>query len=91
MSTLNGRCLSDKELRRLSVIHKNRELEKYNIHAVKSNLEEKQLPGFVSMEGGFDSASSDEGLGGGVMALIIVCSLAVFIVLVVIGIYKYRQ
>lgn len=91
VSTLNGRCLSDKELRRLSVIHKNRELEKYNIHAVKSNLEEKQLPGFVSMEGGFDSASSDEGLGGGVMALIIVCSLAVFIVLVVIGIYKYRQ
>ena len=91
MSTLNGRCLSDVELRHLSVIHVNREMEKYNIHAAKSSLEQEALPGYVSLEGSFGSASSGDGLSGGIMALIIICSLLVFVLLVVIGVYKYRQ
>lgn len=92
VSTLNGRCLSDVELRHLSVIHANRDMEKYNIKAAKSSLEQEALPGYVSLEGSFGSESSDGGsLSTGIMAVIIVCSLLVFIVLVVIGVYKYRQ
>ncbi|XP_015759200.1 PREDICTED: LOW QUALITY PROTEIN: calsyntenin-1-like [Acropora digitifera] len=92
VSTLNGRCLSDVELRHLSVIHANRDMEKYNIKAAKSSLEQEALPGYVSLEGSFESESSDGGsLSSGIMAVIVVCSLLVFIVLVVIGVYKYRQ
>ena len=90
MSTLNGRCLSDKERRHVNTVHTNRGLEKYEINAVKSSLKQDELPGIVSMEAGFGRVSS-RGLSSGIMALIIVCSVAIFALLVVIGVYKYRQ
>ena len=90
MSTLNGKCLSDKERRHVNTVHTNRVLDEYEIHAARSSLKQEQLPGIVSMEAGFGTVSSG-GLSSGIMALIIICSVAIFVLLVVIGVYKYRQ
>ena len=90
MSTMNGKCKSDKEQRHINTIHTNRGLDEYRIKAAKISQQEELLPGIVSMENGMGSVSSG-GLSSGVMALIIICSVSIFIFLVVIGIFKYRQ
>ena len=90
VSTLNGKYVSDKERLHIKSIDTNKGFEKYDVNAAESSLEEEQLPGIVSMEGGFAGVSSNS-ISGGIMALIIICSLSIFILLVVIGIYKYRQ
>jgi len=82
--------VSDKERIHINTVHTNRGLEKYNVKAAESEFRQDELPGIVSMEAGFGSASSS-GISGGIMALIIICSVAIFSFLVVIGIYKYRQ
>ena len=89
MATLNGKCLSDKERLHVNTVHTNRGLEKYDVNVAESNLAEEEMPGIVSMEEGFGSRSN--GFSGGIMALIIICSVSIFIFLVVIGIFKYRQ
>lgn len=74
----------------MNTVYTNRGLEKYEIHAAKSKLNQEQLPGIVSMESGFGAVSSS-GLSGGIMALIIICSVSIFALLVVMGVYKYRK
>lgn len=90
MSTMNGKCKSDEERRDINTIHTNRGLDGYGIKAAASSQKEELMPGIVSMENGLGSASSG-GFSSGIMALIIICSVSIFIFLVVIGIYKYRQ
>lgn len=90
VSTLKGKCVSDKERLNLNTIYSNRGVEKYDVNYAKSSLKEEQMAGVVSMEGGFAGVTSNS-ISAGIMALIIVCSLSIFILLVVIGIYKYRQ
>lgn len=90
MSTMNGKCKSDEERRDINTIHTNRGLNKYGVKVAQSSLNEEQMPGIVSMETGMGSMSSG-GYSSGVMALIIICSVSIFIFLVVIGIFKYRQ
>ena len=80
--------MSDKEQLNLNTIYSNRGLGKYDVKY--ASIKEKQLAGVVSMEGGFAGVTSNS-ISGGIMALIIVCSVSIFILLVVIGIYKYRQ
>lgn len=87
---MNGKCKSDEERRDINTIHTNRRLDKYGVKVAESSLEEEQMPGIVSMETGMGTVSSG-GLSGGIMALIIICSVSIFIFLVVIGIFKYRQ
>lgn len=90
VSTLKGKCVSDKEQLNLNTIYSNRGLGKYDVKYAKSSLKEEEMAGVVSMEGSFAGVTSNS-ISAGIMALIIVCSLSIFILLVVIGIYKYRQ
>lgn len=90
MSTMSGKCKSDEERRQINTIHTNRGFDKYGVKVAQSSLDEEQLPGIVSMETGMGTESSG-GFSSGIMALIIICSVSVFIFLVVIGIFKYRQ
>ena len=90
MSTMNGKCKSDEERRDINTIHTNRGIDEYGIKAAVISQKEELMPGIVSMENGMGSESSGE-FSSGVMALIIICSVSIFIFLVVIGIYKYRQ
>lgn len=90
MSTMNGKCKSDEERRHINTIHTGRGIEEYGIKAAEISQKEELMPGIVSMENGMGSESSG-GLSSGVMVLIIVCSVSIFIALVVIGIFKYRQ
>ena len=87
---MKGKCKSDAEQRNINTIHTNRGIAKNGVKFAKNNLNEEQLPGIVSMEAGIGSMSSG-GFSGGIMALIIICSLSIFVFLVVIGIFKYRQ
>ena len=94
MSTLKGKCKSDQERRDINTIHTNRGLDKYGINAAESSQKEELLPGMVSLENGMGKEEEEEEAGGfssGIMALIIICSVSIFISLVVIGIFKYRQ
>lgn len=90
MSTMNGKCKSDEERRHINTIHTSRGFEEYGIKAAEISQKEELMPGIVSMENDMGSESSG-GLSSGVMVLIIVCSVSIFISLVVIGIFKYRQ
>ena len=87
---MNGKCKSDEERRDINTIHTNGRLEEYEINAAESSQKEELLPGMVDLENGMESESSG-GFSTGVMALIIICSVSIFIFLVVIGIFKYRQ
>ena len=90
MSTMNGKCKSDEERRDINTIHTNRGIDEYGIKAAVISQKEELMPGIVSMEDGMGSESS-AGFSSGVMVLIIICSVSIFVFLVVIGIYKYRQ
>lgn len=87
---MNGKCKSDEERRDINTIHTNRGIDEYGIKAAVISQKEELMPGIVSMEDGMGSESSGE-FSSGVMALIIICSVSIFVFLVVIGIYKYRQ
>jgi len=93
VSTLKGKCKSDQERRDINTIHTNRGLDKYGINAAESSQKEELLPGMVSLENGMGKEEEEEagGFSSGIMALIIICSVSIFIFLVVIGIFKYRQ
>ena len=82
--------MSDKELLELSVMHQDNRINKFGIHAAQIKQQEEQMPGFVSMEAGLGGNASGS-LSVGIMAVIIICSLSIFIFLVVLGIYKYRK
>lgn len=87
---MNGKCKSDEERRDINIIYINRGLDEYGIKVVASSQKEEFMLGIVFMENGLGSVL----LGGffsGIMALIIICSVFIFIFFVVIGIYKYRQ
>ena len=90
LSTLKGKCKSDTERLNINTIHSNRGFKDYNIKFAENNQKEEMMPGIVSVEAAMGKESSS-GLSSGVMAAIIVCSLAVFASLLVLGIFKYRQ
>ena len=98
VSDQNGRFMSDKERLSLSVKHakpRRRPMKAhygvpqrpFNLKAVKDTLNEEELPGAVTVE----KAASKSGLSSGVLAAIIVCSVSVFIFLVVLGLYRLKK
>lgn len=62
-----------------------------NLHAADTSLKAEQLPGAVAVEANVGTASSGS-LSASIMAvIIIICSLSMFVLLVVLGIYKYKR
>ena len=61
-----------------------------NLHAADTSLKAEQLPGAVAVEANVGTASSGS-LSASIMAVIIICSLSMFVLLVVLGIYKYKR
>lgn len=90
LSTLKGKCKSDAERRNINTIHTNRGFKKSDIKFAQNSQKAEMMPGIVSVEAAMGKTSSS-GLSSGVMAAIIICSVAVFAFLLVLGIFKYRQ
>lgn len=88
--------MSDKEKMSLSILHDKKPLQKihkavklhpFNFDAVKESLNAEELPGAVSVE----KVAAKSTITSGVLAAIIICSVSVFVFLIVLGLYRLKK
>lgn len=83
--------MSDKEVINLSILkpkfHEAIRLRPFNLEAVKESLSAEELPGAVTIE----KVAVKNTVSSGLLAAIIVCSVSVFVFLIVLGVYRLRR